>query len=107
EPLAGALPLPTYLARADTTLRRAAVRRAGAVLRQVHQAGCHLEKDMRDRISRLLTVRGDTPAELTVALATVHGIEKCHYDNPARARRDLAALAGSVADRCSRTDLLR
>src|SRR5207245_11438207 len=52
EPLAGAVPLPTYLARADTTLRRAAVRRAGAVLRQVHQAGCHLENDTRDRTSR-------------------------------------------------------
>src|SRR5206468_7283972 len=92
---------------ADPALRRAAVRRAGAVLRQVHKAGCYLERDIQDRVSRILTVRGKTPLELTVALSTVHGIEKCHYANPARARRDLAALAGCITGWCSRTDLLR
>jgi tRNA A-37 threonylcarbamoyl transferase component Bud32 len=103
EPQSGAVPLPTFLAEAGPAARRAVLRQAAGVLRQMHQASCYLEHDKRDFIGDLLTVC----AAGTVALATVHGIEKSHYPNPMRGQHDLAALVRCLEGACSRTDLLR
>src|SRR5439155_23963661 len=107
ERLSGAVPLPQFLAQCELPLRRTALRRAGEVLRQMHHASCYLDPDQRQDPGSLLAARGRTPAELTVALATVHGIAKSHYANPARARRDLASLSAAIADQCAGTDLMR
>jgi tRNA A-37 threonylcarbamoyl transferase component Bud32 len=107
EPLQHTVPLPQFLGQARRPTRRKAVRRAGQVMRQMHQATCYVEHDKHDTIGDLLTVCCHDSEDPAVALATVRGIEKCPYPNPVRARRDLAALVQSLAGACSRTDVLR
>jgi len=123
EPPQQAVPLPKFLLQAEPATRREAVRRAARVLRQMHQASCYVEDDKYDAISGLLSVcaveasfqlarnpagklETCAPNGPAVALATVHGIEKCPYPNPVRAKRDLAAVMQALAGTCSRTDLL-
>ena len=107
QPLQGALPLVQFLATADPASRRRAVREAGRVLRQMHAANCYVEKRDGAGIADLLAVSCSGAGKLTVALTTVHGIEKTRHANPARVQRDLAALARVPAGTCSQTDLLR
>jgi hypothetical protein len=106
EPLRDAVPLPTFLASAPRFARRQVLREVGRAVRQIHLATCYLERDQPDAISRLLAVGGPV-ASPTVALTTVHGLEKSHHANPARAQSDLAALTELLLPVCSRTDLLR
>jgi hypothetical protein len=106
EPLVGAVPLPQYLATAPVRARGEVVRRAARVLRQMHQANCYLEECSRQAIGRLLTVHSHPPDGPTVALATVHGIEKSHYPNPMRGQRDAAALVEALPS-ITRADLMR
>jgi tRNA A-37 threonylcarbamoyl transferase component Bud32 len=107
EPLQDALPLPQFLANAAPLQRRAVLRQAAQVLRQMHQANCYFEDDKNPTVSRLLTVCWQPPEAPTVALATVQGIEKSHYPNGGRAQRDLVALARHLVPTCSQSDLLR
>jgi tRNA A-37 threonylcarbamoyl transferase component Bud32 len=107
EPLKETVPLPRFLREADQATRREAIRRAGQVLRQMHQATCYVEDGEYQAVSGLLTVCCQGSGRPAVALATVHGIEKSSCPNPVRAWRDLAALAQALAGACTRTDLLR
>jgi hypothetical protein len=107
EPLQEAVPLPDFLRSAPLATRRQVIRQAARALRQMHQATCYVESDKYDEISGLLTVLCLAKGGHAVALATVHGIEKCPHPNPVRAQRDLAALMQALAKTCSRTDLLR
>jgi tRNA A-37 threonylcarbamoyl transferase component Bud32 len=107
EPLPGAVPLPRYLGAEPAPARGDVVRRAARALRQMHQANCYLSRDSHVAIGDLLSVCCSANAEPTVALATVQGIEKCHYPNPLRAQRDAAALAETLRGLCSRADLMR
>ena len=66
-------------------------------LRQMHQATCYVENDKYDEISGLLTVCCCAKGGHAVALATVHGIEKCPHPNPVR---DSTRPGGSGASSC-------
>jgi Lipopolysaccharide kinase (Kdo/WaaP) family len=107
EPPREAVPLPQFLLSAPPATCRQVMAQAARALRQMHQATCYMEKGKYDDISGLLTVCRHANGGHAVALATVHGIEKCPHPNPVRAQRDLAALAQALAHSCSRTDLLR
>jgi hypothetical protein len=103
ELLPQAIPLAKYLVLSPPSARRTVSRQAARLLRQMHEASCYLDEAALDQ---LLTVclAGGAPM---VALATIQGIEKKHHPNPARARRDAAALFRVLSQRCSATDLLQ
>jgi tRNA A-37 threonylcarbamoyl transferase component Bud32 len=107
ERVAGAVPLPEYLATAPELTQREVVRQAAHVLRQMHQANCHFQDTRAESIGNLMLVCSRSAASPTVALATVQGIEKSHYPNPMRSRRDAAALVRALEGSCSATDFLR
>src|SRR6185295_8166572 len=73
----------------------------------MHQATCYFHESRYDAAGGLFTVSSQSADTLTVALATIHGIEKSQHPNPGRTQRDLAALALAVRQTCSRTELLR
>jgi hypothetical protein len=73
----------------------------------MHQATCYVKADCYQAIDDLLTVYCRNDDRPTVALATVHGLQKCHHPNPVRARRELTVLMEILAEACSRTELLR
>jgi hypothetical protein len=73
----------------------------------MHQATCYVKADCYQTVDDLLTVYCRDDDRPTVALATVHGLQKCHHPNPVRARRELTVLMEILAEACSRTELLR
>jgi tRNA A-37 threonylcarbamoyl transferase component Bud32 len=106
EPRHGSVPLPRFLQKSSNAVRRQMVRRAATVLRQMHQATCYGKRNQPKGIGNLLAACPHDADGWTVALHTVHGIEKCQQPNPMRAQRDLASLVRVLSDSCTRSDLL-
>jgi tRNA A-37 threonylcarbamoyl transferase component Bud32 len=103
EPIQESTSLPRFLSKARASLKRGALRKAAQVIRQMHQANCYFSADRHDTIGELLGVQ----QPMKVALTSVQGVEQCHHRHPARAQRDLAALARALGGHCTQTDLLR
>src|SRR6185295_7293041 len=104
ESIDGAVPLAQFLTSADHKTKRDAMCQAAIALRQMHQATCYAQPSQRKAMGELLTVTCHNRA-VTVALTTVHVVEKCAHPHPARGQRDLAALANALIGTCSRTEL--
>jgi tRNA A-37 threonylcarbamoyl transferase component Bud32 len=103
EALQSAPSLIAFLENAGAAERDEAMRRAVLILRKMHQACCYLADDCHGGPADLFVVQ----APGAVALATVQGIRQSPHQHPARAQRDLAALARALQPYCSRTALLR